>query len=230
MNPEETKNEETKTEPEKKNDNPTPPIDMDRYIASARDAALAAVKDKLDSAEKKVSEIERLSQEQQKRLIAALTGKNDEPEIDPLTLKLLTNTEDVLNTYGEVLMDKVLGRIADTATQAKGTQEAAREILAERPDIARSKTAQAFIEREFRNDKSDKSPKEKFKEAVRSFDLLMEDHDLGSVEERIKRAQSVPSGAASAPSKAPRENSVEAGKRYLESRQKHWRQTRGLET
>jgi len=230
MSAEESKVEEAATEPEKKNDSPTPSIDMDRYIASARDAALAAVKDKLDSAEKKVSEVERSAQEQQKRLIAALTGKNDEPEVDPLTLKLLTNTEDVLNIYGEVLTEKILGKIADTATQAKSTQEAAKEILAERPDIARSRTAQAFIEREFRNDKSDKSPKEKFKEAVRSFDLLMEEHDLGSAEDRIKKAQSVPSGAASAPSKAPRESSAEAGKRYLESRHKHWRQTRGLET
>lgn len=209
----------------------TQAISIDEIRQEALAAARAEVGEILKT-QKTVSEeqVNKIVAERLGSVAKAISGQ-DEPQdsVNPLLRKLVTDPDGVLATVAELSAQHTLEQIRRENAQEREFNSAYTELFQERPDLASSKANLKLVDTFYKNADPQKPIRDRVKEAVREFDLLMEEQGLGDSKSRIAKASTVTSASAgSSQPQATKQSETELLKQEQDERQARFRKSRNL--
>lgn len=191
----------------------------------ARKAALEAISE--GGAVNKSSEVE-IERRVRSEIARSIAGEPAPDELDPLVAQLLTKPKEVLGHVIAVATETALEQVNERKSKDDLRQKAHGKVLGERPDVMNNKAAFRAVADFYETTDSKLGEEERAKEALRKYDLLMEEQGLGDAKARIAKASSVPN--ASAQPTAPQVTLVDESKMLREELDEdlaHFRKTRG---
>ena len=145
-------------------------------------------------------DLERSLREQEgairKSIAREISGEKEKEEASPVIKRLVNDPEGFVSTILTMADEKANQRFLEKEKQEREQREflveqqsAFKQVLKERHDVLSSNESKELFLSFYEKTREDISEKERMKEALIKYDLLLEKQGAGKAEERIRKAQ-----------------------------------------
>lgn len=175
------------------------PRQPDRVVLD--DAQIAAIKAEvkadIEAGQKRgetytKADVDQKLQEQSQRIAQAISGEKGKKELDPVTVRMLTDTKGFLTEFGTHLIETTKRDTRREVEEARAVEREEATHIAklrdERPDISNSDAAAKVFFRILDELEPSEPIAARIKEATRVYDLEMEELGMGDAETRRAKA------------------------------------------